>query len=87
VFAVILIEESALPHERTLLLAVVATIAISVYVHGLSALPLTDRYVSWYRSHPRDQPPQMESVRAPALRWRKPRMPAADRTQSAGGPD
>jgi NhaP-type Na+/H+ or K+/H+ antiporter len=78
VFAVILIEESALPHERTLLLAVVATIGISVYLHGVSARPLTDRYVRWYRSHPRDQPPRMESVPAPALRWRKPRTPAVD---------
>jgi sodium/hydrogen antiporter len=75
VFAVILIEESALPHERTLLLAVVATIGISVFVHGLSARPLTDRYVGWYRSHPRDQAPTMESLPAPALRWRKPQAP------------
>jgi NhaP-type Na+/H+ or K+/H+ antiporter len=77
VFAVILIEESALPHERTLLLAVVATIAISVYVHGLSARPLTDRYVRWYESHPRDRAPHMESAPASELRWRKPRAPAA----------
>jgi sodium/hydrogen antiporter len=77
VFAVILIEESALPHERTLLLAVVATIAISVYVHGLSARPLTDRYVRWYESHPRDRAPHMESAPASELRWRKPRTPAA----------
>jgi sodium/hydrogen antiporter len=39
VFAVILIDESSLPHERTLLLAVVATIGISVFAHGLSARP------------------------------------------------
>jgi NhaP-type Na+/H+ or K+/H+ antiporter len=80
VFAVILIEESALPHERTLLLAVVATVGISVYLHGISARPLTDRYVRWYRSHPRDRAPRMESVPAPALRWRKPRTPAIDTT-------
>jgi sodium/hydrogen antiporter len=43
VFAVILIDESTLPHERTLLLAVVATIGISVFAHGLTARPLTDR--------------------------------------------
>jgi NhaP-type Na+/H+ or K+/H+ antiporter len=77
VFAVILIEESALPHERTLLLAVVATIGISVFVHGLSARPLTDRYVRWYESHPRERMPHMESAPAPHLRWRKPRTPAA----------
>ena len=52
VFAVILIDESALPHERTLLLAVVATIGISVFAHGLSSRPLTNRYVGWYASAP-----------------------------------
>jgi NhaP-type Na+/H+ or K+/H+ antiporter len=72
---VILIEESALPHERTLLLAVVATIAISVYVHGLTARPLTDRYVRWYESHPRGEEPGMERVPAPELRWRRPQTP------------
>jgi sodium/hydrogen antiporter len=79
VFAVILIDESALPHERTLLLAVVATIGISVFVHGLSARPLTDRYVGWYASHPREELPPMESVPAAAHRWRTPRAPAAER--------
>ena len=72
VFAVILIDESALPHERTMLLAVVATIGISVFAHGLTARPLTNRYVLWYSSHPREQLPPMESVPAPSHRWRKP---------------
>ena len=76
VFAVILIDESSLPHERTMLLAVVATIGISVFAHGLTAQPLTNRYVSWYASHPREQLPPMESVPAATQRWRKPR--AAD---------
>ena len=60
VFGVILLEEAALPHQDTLLLAVVATVGLSVYLHGLSALPLTDRYVRWYESHPGR--PQMEEV-------------------------
>ena len=78
VFAVIMIDESSLPHERTLLLAVAATIGISVVAHGLSSRPLTNRYVGWYGSHPREQPPPMESVTAAAHRWRKPRAPAAE---------
>ncbi len=78
VFAVIMIDESSLPHERTLLLAVAATIGISVFAHGLSSRPLTNRYVGWYGSHPREQPPRMESVHAAAHRWRKPRAPAAE---------
>ena len=78
VFAVIMIDESSLPHERTLLLAVVATIGISVFAHGLSSRPLTDRYVRWYASHPREQPPPMESVPAAKHRLRRPRAPAAE---------
>ena len=73
VFAVIMIDESSLPHERILLLAVVATIGISVLAHGFTARPLTDRYVRWYASHPREQLPPMESVPAASHRWRKPR--------------
>jgi hypothetical protein len=72
---VILIDESALPHERTLLLAVVATIGISVFAHGFTARALTDRYVGWYASHPREKPPAMESVPAATQRWRTPRAP------------
>ena len=78
VFAVILIDESSLPHERTMLLAVVATIGLSVLAHGLSSRPLTDRYVRWYSSHPREQPPPMESVHAARHRWRRPHAPAAE---------
>jgi NhaP-type Na+/H+ or K+/H+ antiporter len=72
VFAVILIDESSLPHERTMLLAVVATIGISVFAHGLSSRPLTNRYVGWYASHPKEDLPPMESVPAAEHRWRKP---------------
>jgi NhaP-type Na+/H+ or K+/H+ antiporter len=79
VFAVILIDESSLPHERTLLLAVVATIGISVLAHGLTSRPLTNRYVGWYTSHPREELPPMESVPAAGHRWRKPQARSAER--------
>ena len=72
VFAVILTDEASLPHQRILLLAVVATIGISVFAHGLTARPLTNRYVGWYASHPRESLPRMESVPAASHRWRKP---------------
>ena len=64
--------------RTSLLLAVVATIGISVFVHGLSARPLTNRYVRWYASHPREQLPSMETVPAAPHRWRKPRAPAPE---------
>jgi NhaP-type Na+/H+ or K+/H+ antiporter len=62
VFAVILLEEASLPHQDTILLAVFATVALSVYAHGLSALPLTKRYVGWFEAH--EERPAMESVPA-----------------------
>jgi NhaP-type Na+/H+ or K+/H+ antiporter len=78
VFAVILIDESSLPHEHTLLLATMATIGISVFAHGLTAQLLTNRYVHWYASHSREELPPMESVPAATHRWRKRRAPASD---------
>ena len=72
VIAVILIDESALPHERTMLLAVVATIGLSVFAHGLSSRPLTNRYVGWYASHAHEELPPMETVPAAGHRWRTP---------------
>jgi sodium/hydrogen antiporter len=72
VFGVLLIQDAELPHERTLLLAAVITIGLSVYAHGLTARPLTERYVRWYRSHPADRAPGMESVPAASHRWRRP---------------
>jgi NhaP-type Na+/H+ or K+/H+ antiporter len=72
VFGVILLDEADLPHERTLLLAVALTVGISVFAHGLTARPLTERYVRWWESHPREVLPSMESVHAPAHRVRRP---------------
>jgi NhaP-type Na+/H+ or K+/H+ antiporter len=70
VFAVILIDDTKLPHLQTLLLAITVTIALSVYAHGLTARPLTERYTRWWNSHPRDALPTMESVPAAEHRLR-----------------
>jgi NhaP-type Na+/H+ or K+/H+ antiporter len=64
VFAVILLDDTELPHLDTMLLAITVTIALSVYAHGLTARPLTERYARWWNSHPRDALPAMESVPA-----------------------
>ena len=61
-------------HLQTLLLATTFTIAISVYAHGLTAGPLTERYVRWWSSHSRDAKPQMESVPAAEHRARSARL-------------
>ena len=52
VFAVILLDDAELPHLRPLLIAIAVTIALSVYVHGISANPLTERYVRWWSVAP-----------------------------------
>lgn len=72
VFAVILIDDADLPHAHALLVAIAATIALSIYAHGLTARPLTERYARWWAAHPREALPAMESVDAPAHRWRVP---------------
>ena len=72
VFGVILLNDADLPQERTLLLAVVVTVGISVFAHGLTARPLTSRYVGWYESHPKEAAPVMETVPAAEHRSRTP---------------
>jgi sodium/hydrogen antiporter len=73
VFAVIVIEESQLPHQELIVLAVYVTVGLSVFAHGLSAAPLADRYARWYDAHPPDRAPPMESVTARVERPRGPR--------------
>ena len=72
VFAVIVVEESALPHEHLIVNAIYVTVGLSVLAHGLSAAPLAGRYARWFERHPRDKPPPMESVPAEVTRARGP---------------
>jgi NhaP-type Na+/H+ or K+/H+ antiporter len=70
VFAVLVLEESGLPHLDTLVATAVITVALSVYAHGATARPLTDAYVRWFAAQP--QPPPMEGRPAAELPWRRP---------------
>ena len=72
VFAVIVIEESNLPHENLIVLAIYLTVGLSVLAHGLSAAPLAGRYARWYEQHPDDQAPPMESAPIEVTRVRGP---------------
>ncbi len=72
VFALIVVEESNLPHERLIVLAIYLTVGLSVFAHGLSAAPLANRYARWYRQHPRDKVPPMESAPTDVTRTRGP---------------
>ena len=80
VFAVIVVEESNLPHEHLIVLAIYLTVGLSVFAHGLSAAPLATRYARWYEQHPRDKAPPMESAPTAVTRARG---PAAQRSGAA----
>ena len=84
VFAVILIEEGGLPHERLIVTTDRITVGLSVLLHGLTAAPLADRYAAWYESHPRDGRPTLESRGTTHVRWRTPPAtpPPADPAES-----
>ena len=72
VFAVIVVEESQLPHQQLVLLAIYVTVGLSVLAHGVTASPLADRYARWYEGHPRERRPPMESTPADMTRPRGP---------------
>ncbi len=78
VFAVIVVQEAHLAGARTILLTAYATIGLSVFAHGITAVPLARRYASWYEAHPGHRRPPMESVPAPHHR---PRGPLHEREQ------
>lgn len=72
VFAVIVIEESQLPHEDLIVTTVYATVGLSVLVHGLTAAPLAARYAQWYERHPSGASPVMEGAASDLTRTRGP---------------
>jgi NhaP-type Na+/H+ or K+/H+ antiporter len=73
VFAIIVVERSALAHVDVVVATVLITVGLSVYAHGLSALPLADAYARWFTA--RTKPPAMESVPAHEHRVRRPARP------------
>jgi sodium/hydrogen antiporter len=68
VFAVIVVEESQLPHEHVIVLTTYLTVGLSVFAHGVSAAPLADRYARWYERHPA---PVMERIPTALTRTRE----------------
>ena len=73
VFTVILIEDTELTYPGVLAQAIVATIGLSVLLHGLTASPLTERYVRWYAASRDAGATALESGPAPeedAARYR-----------------
>ena len=88
VFAVIVIEQSNLPHEHLIVLAIYVTVGLSVLAHGLTAAPLAGRYARWYEQHPHEQAPVMESAHPEVTRPRGPLgQLSADESPSQVQPD
>jgi len=53
VFAVLILQAEPIPNLGVILATISLTVVVSVYAHGVTALPLTERYVAWMRSNPR----------------------------------
>lgn len=53
VFLLTVVEEAALPGTARITEVATVTVVLSVLLHGVTALPLTSRYVSWWRANPR----------------------------------
>ena len=60
VFAVI-VEDAHLPHSDDIAMVTYLTVGLSVLVHGLSASPLVNRYVKWFKAVSEENPPTMET--------------------------
>jgi sodium/hydrogen antiporter len=82
VFAVLVLEGSELEHVDLMIATAVIAIAMSVFAHGASAVPLTTAYVRWYEAQP--QPPAMESLPATEIPWRWDRRSDAEERVSGG---
>ncbi len=59
-FGLFILEEAELPVGDDLLLVVVWTVMASVFLHGVSAVFLSERYGAWFEKHGRG--PMPESV-------------------------
>jgi len=70
VFAIIVLEGSSLAHVDLLVTTAVITVALSVFAHGLTAVPLTNAYARWYEAH--TEKPPMEAAPVREQRWRRP---------------
>jgi NhaP-type Na+/H+ or K+/H+ antiporter len=66
VFGVVIVEAAGLPHTSVLVATITVTVAISVFAHGITAVPVARRYAAW---HAATESP-MESTPTREQRWR-----------------
>ncbi len=70
VFALLLLEEDALPHQDVILTTVFVTVGLSVLAHGASAAPLSTRYANWLDARSARSETSPESDEEASVRWR-----------------
>jgi sodium/hydrogen antiporter len=70
VFALLLLEEEALPHQDVILTTAFVTVGLSVLAHGASAAPLATRYGDWLDSRSARNDAAPESDASANVRWR-----------------
>jgi sodium/hydrogen antiporter len=75
VFALLAVE-SGVPDTTTLLTTVTLTVLLSVFLHGLSSLPLVAAYSSWYAAHSAADPAAAEAAPTAMSRLRRDPGPA-----------
>jgi NhaP-type Na+/H+ or K+/H+ antiporter len=66
VFGVVIVEAAGLPHTSMLVTTITVTIALSVFLHGISAAPVARRYAAWHAT----TGSPMESAPTHDQRWR-----------------
>jgi sodium/hydrogen antiporter len=69
VFVVLVLDGSDLDHIDTIVATGVITVALSVYAHGMTAVPLTSGYVRWYEAQ--HEAPEAESRPVHDVSWRR----------------
>jgi NhaP-type Na+/H+ or K+/H+ antiporter len=69
VFVVLVLDGSDLDHIDTIVATGVITVALSVYAHGITAVPLTSTYVQWFAGQPSTPDTESRLVHEPP--WRR----------------
>ncbi len=67
-FGLFILEEAELPMGDDLLLVVIWTVLASVFLHGLTAVPLSRRYADWFERHHAESMPEATEVEEMPLR-------------------
>lgn len=69
VLALVFLEEAAdLPGRETILLSVAATVLLSIFAHGITAVPLTERYARSLTNLDEDTPEKKDTTELPIRR-------------------